>query len=72
MLRDRKALLEEEMRNVHRLAASQYFDIALFAKRYEDPAYDAERFAYETTLQRYSKLKQELAQVQELIEQGNP
>jgi hypothetical protein len=72
MLKDRKALIEEEMKQVHKLAASQYFNIALFAKHYKDPDYEAERFAYETTLQKYNKLKQELAQVQELIEQGSP
>jgi hypothetical protein len=72
MLKDRKALLEQEMKDVHKLAAQQYFDIALFAKNYKDEEFDAERIAYETTLHKYNNLKAEMSIINEMIEQGNP
>ena len=72
MLKDRKALLEQEMKDVHKLAAQQYFDIALFAKNYKDEEFAAERIAYETTLHKYNNLKAEMSVINEMIEQGNP
>ena len=72
MLKDRKALLESELRTVHRLASKQFFDIALFATRYSDPEYAVERIAYETTLAKYDRIKTEIAEIDVLINNGNP
>ena len=72
MLKDRKTLIEQEMKVVHKLAAKQFFDIALFAKSYNDVDYAAERIAYETTLYKYNNLKAELSILNEMIEDGNP
>lgn len=63
MLTDKLALLEAELKEVHKLATTQYFDIALVIKDFNDPASAADRIVYETTMARFAAFKQELATV---------